>query len=277
MGKGTGIPAACQTRSVRSDAVVDLIVDVVDQVVLPRFQRLADADVAEKSPGDLVTIADTEAETLITDALRAADPRALVIGEEAVAADPSLRGRIDTADHVWLVDPVDGTGNFVAGNPDFGCMVVELRDGQPTRSWIWQAVRRRMLFAERDQGVRVDGRVLARPDPRRPMLVGGVTPEYAGLAGPGLAEPWPMTGSCTADYPLIALGERDYLIHNGKYPWDHWPGILLLEELGGRVAFLDGEPFTSVSPNPLKILAARSPEVWDAVAAAASGHAPREP
>ncbi len=259
----------------RSDVVADLIVDVVDRVVLPRFRRLADADVAEKSPGDLVTIADTEAEVLITDALRAADPRALVIGEEAVAADPSLRGLIDTADHVWLVDPVDGTGNFVAGNPDFGCMAVELRDGQPTRSWIWQAIRRRMLVAERGAGVRVDGRVLARPTPRRPLLVGGVTPEYAGLAGSGLAEPWPMTGSCTADYPLIALGERDYLIHNGTYPWDHWPGILLLEELGGRVAFLDGEPFSSVSPNPLKILAARSPEVWDAVAAVA--HSPSRP
>jgi len=50
------------------------------------------------------------------------------------------------------------------------------------------------------------------------------------------------------DYPLIAHGERDYLIHNGTYPWDHWSGILLLAELGGRVAFLDGEPFTSCRP-----------------------------
>jgi fructose-1,6-bisphosphatase/inositol monophosphatase family enzyme len=246
-----------------------LIVEVADRVVMPRFRRLTPSQVAEKSPGDLVTIADAEAEIEIAAALRAGDPEALVIGEESIAADPSLRTLIDHAEHVWLVDPVDGTGNFVAGNPDFGTMVVELRSGTPMRSWIWQAVRRRMFHADRGGGVHLDGGILHRPRSRRPRLVGGVTPEYAELSSARLVDPYPMTGSCTVDYPLIALGERDYLIHNGTHPWDHWPGILLLAELGGRVAFLDGEPFTSSSPNPHKILAARSPEVWDTVAAAA--------
>jgi len=254
---------------VLTDEVSRLIIDVADRVVMPRFRRLAPGEIAEKSPGDLVTVADAEAEGEIAAALRAGDPGALVIGEEAVAADPGLRALIDGAPRVWLVDPVDGTGNFVAGVPDFGCMIVELQSGTPTRSWIWQAVRRRMFQATRGCGVHLDGRRLSPPRSQRSRLVGGVTPEYAEVSGAGLAEPWPMTGSCTADYPLIALGERDYLIHNGKYPWDHWPGILLLAESGGRVAFLDGEPFTSSSPNPHKILAARSPEVWDAVAAAA--------
>lgn len=253
-----------------TERVSGLIVTVTDRVVLPRYRRLAPGEVAEKSPGDLVTIADAEAEAELSAALRAGDPGALVIGEEAVGAEPGLRDAIDGADHVWLVDPVDGTGNFVAGNPDFGCLVVELRRGVPVRSWIWQSVRRRMFQATRGEGVRVDGRPWAAPHPRRPELVGGVTPEYAALSGPGLAAPWPMTGSCSADYPLMALGERDYLIHNGKYPWDHWPGILLLGELGGRVAFADGEPFTSTSPNPAKVIAARSLEIWDAVAAAAA-------
>jgi fructose-1,6-bisphosphatase/inositol monophosphatase family enzyme len=253
---------------VLTERVSQLIVDVADRVVMPRFRRLAPGEVAEKSPGDLVTIADAQAELEIAAALRAGDPGALVIGEEAVAADPSLRTLIDGGERVWLVDPVDGTGNFVAGNPDFGCMVVELRFGTPVRSWIWQAVRRRMFQAARGGGVHLDGLKLPRPRSRRSRLVGGVTAEYAELSGAGLAEPLPMTGSCTVDYPLIALDERDYLIHNGTYPWDHWPGILLLSELGGPVAFLDGEPFTSSSPNPHKILAARSPEVWDTVAAA---------
>ncbi len=249
-----------------------LIIDVADRVVLPRFGRLAPGEVAEKSPGDLVTVADAEAEVELAAALRADDPGARVVGEEAVAADPGLRSLIDGAPHVWLVDPVDGTGNFVAGVPDFGCLIVELRSGTPTRSWIWQAVRRQMFQATGGSGVHLDGRRLPPPRSSRPRLVGGVTAEYADLRGRDLAEPWPMTGSCTADYPLIALGERDYLIHNGKYPWDHWPGILMLGELGGRVAFLDGEPFSSSSPNPHKILAARSVEVWDAVAAVARRH-----
>ena len=88
---------------------------------------------------------------------------------------------------------MDGTGNFVAGNPDFGTMVVELRSGTPVRSWIWRAVRRRMFQADRGGGVHVDGRRLPRPRSRRSRLVGGVTPEYAELSGAGLAEPYPMT------------------------------------------------------------------------------------
>lgn len=259
--------------------VTDVLVNVFDAVVLPRYGRLASEDVQAKAPGDLVTIADREAEAELTAWLRAVDPDATVVGEEAVAADPELKGSIDTAAHVWLIDPVDGTGNFVKGNDDFGCLIAELVDGVPVRSWIWQGIRRRLFVTERGRGVRVEHHPIAAeptatlsleaPRPQRAMLVGGVTPEYADLRGSGLAVPLPMTGSCTADYPLIALGERDYLIHDGKQPWDHWPGLLMLEELGGTVAFLDGEPFSSTSANRLKLLAARSPQVWDVVAAAA--------
>jgi len=233
---------------------------------MPRFRTLKPSEVAEKSPGDLVTIADTEAEREIVAALRAGNPRALAIGEEAVAADPSLRALIDDAERVWLVDSVDGTRNFVAGTPDFGCMVVELHAGKPVRSWIWQAAYRRMFETVRGGGVHLGGRLLSRPPPQHFPLVGAATADYA-LTDPGLPELWPMTGSCAMDYPLIALGRRDYMIHNRNNPWDHWPGILLLTELGGRVAFLDGEPFSSSSHNQNKILAARSTGVWQTVAA----------
>ena len=171
-----------------TSVVSQLIVDVTDRVVMPRFRRLAVGDVTEKSPGDLVTIADAEAEIELAEALRAGDPDALVIGEEAVAADPSLRTLIDEAERVWLVDPVDGTGNFVAGNPAFGCMVVEMHSGKPARSWIWQAVRRRMFQAVSTGGASLDGRSLSRPRSHRFSLVGGVTAEYAELRGAGLAQ-----------------------------------------------------------------------------------------
>jgi fructose-1,6-bisphosphatase/inositol monophosphatase family enzyme len=252
----------------RADEISRLMVNTCDEVVIPLFDRLRADQVAEKSPGDLVTVADQRAEVVLTDALRAWFPDATVIGEEAVAADPGLAARIDLG-HVWLVDPVDGTGNFVAGIPEFGMLLAELVDGVPVRSWTWRAGVRRMLVAERGAGVRVDGEPLAPPRPGRDLLVGGVTREYAHLRGAGLAEPWPMTGSCTGDYPAIALGERDYLIHNGRHPWDHWPGVLMLEELGGVVRFLDGTPYATSSASPEKVLAARSPEVWDAVSRAA--------
>ena len=70
--------------------MLELIRDVADEVVNPRFRALADHQVAEKNPGDLVTIADHEAEELLTRALTAAYPDAVVLGEEAYAGDPDL-------------------------------------------------------------------------------------------------------------------------------------------------------------------------------------------
>ena len=259
-----------------AEEIARLVVNTCDAVVVPRFRRLAADEVAEKAPGDLVTVADRLAEEVLTDALARWFPDATIIGEEAVAADPSLLGRIDEG-HVWLVDPVDGTGNFVAGDPEFGTLLTELVDGTPVRSWTWRAGVRQMLSAERGAGVRVDGALLHPPRPERNLLVGGVTGEYAHLRGPGLADPRPMTGSCTGDYPAIALGQRDYLIHNGRHPWDHWPGVLMLEELGGVVRFLDGTPYATASTSPGKLLAARSPQVWEVVAAAARGLTPAAP
>ena len=74
------------------------------EVINPRFRALADDDISSKThPGDLVTVADQEAEVIITRALRAAYPQALVLGEEAYAVHPHLLEDYRTAEHVWTV------------------------------------------------------------------------------------------------------------------------------------------------------------------------------
>ncbi|WP_275693324.1 inositol monophosphatase family protein [Nocardioides sp. TF02-7] len=89
----------------------------------PRFRSLQTDQVSEKNPGDLVTVADHESEQLLTEALTAAYPDAVVLGEEAHAEDPGLLDRFNTADHGFTVDPVDGTKNFVNGSPDHAVMI----------------------------------------------------------------------------------------------------------------------------------------------------------
>ena len=85
-----------------------------------------------------MTVADREAEVLITRVLSAAYPDAVVLGEEAHAGDPALMGRYLAAGHAFTVDPVDGTKNFVHGSADHAVMVAETRGGRAVRSWIWQ-------------------------------------------------------------------------------------------------------------------------------------------
>ena len=83
--------------------------------MLPRFRHLSDGEVKVKAPGDVVTIADHEAERALTAGLSRLLPGSEVVGEEAVAADPDVLGRLGDRGAVWVVDPVDGTNNFAAG------------------------------------------------------------------------------------------------------------------------------------------------------------------
>ena len=76
-----------------TDAVLSLVQDVAAEFVSPRFRALAEGQVMEKRPGDLVTVADREAEVALTAALTGAYPDAVVLGEEASAADSSLLAR----------------------------------------------------------------------------------------------------------------------------------------------------------------------------------------
>jgi len=139
------------------DAVATLMRTVAEQAVLPRFGNLAAHEVHEKEPGDPVTIADREAEQLLEAGLSAICPGARVIGEEACAGNPAL---LDQASDglVWIVDPIDGTANFSAGNPPFGIMIALLADGETQASWIYDPLSRRLCHAVRGGGAFVDGR-----------------------------------------------------------------------------------------------------------------------
>src|SRR3982751_2625492 len=126
--------------------------EVAEEVVNPRFRSLSSGQIDEKGPGDLVTVADREAEELITARLRAAYPGAVILGEEAYACRPALLAQFWACEHAFTVDPVDGTKNFVHGSPDHAVMVGEVRGGEAVRGWIWQPQHERAYVAERGAG-----------------------------------------------------------------------------------------------------------------------------
>src|SRR5690242_6570951 len=139
--------------------------DVAEQVINLRFRSLGEDQVSEKNPGDLVTVDDHEAEVLLTDALLAAYPDAVVLGEEAHAQDAALLDRYDAAEHAFTVDPVDGTKNFVHGSPDHAVMLGEVRSGQVVRGWIWQPQHGAAYVAERGAGAYLNGERLTMAAP----------------------------------------------------------------------------------------------------------------
>ena len=255
-----------------TDAVLSLIQDVAADVVTPRFRSLAAGEVMEKKPGDLVTVADREAEALLIEALGAAYPDAVLLGEETFAADPSLLDRFLAADHAFTIDPIDGTKNFVAGSPDHAVMVAETLHGETVRGWIWQPEHRVAWVAERGAGVFRDGVRMHRE------------PVPDGVAPVGATSMWTMRGHsldglspmrltwvcCGVDYPKLIEGEADYLVYSRSKAWDHAPGALMVTEAGGRVGHPDGTPYTPRSTRPGLVVAA-DPATYAAVQRRAQG------
>lgn len=229
--------------SLSTEAVLALIQSVAAEVITPRFRTLSASQIREKKPGDLVTIADHEAEELITRALVGAYPSAVVLGEENCAGDPDLLPRFQRAAHAFTVDPVDGTKNFVNGSPDHAVMLAEVIDGETVRGWIWQPEHETAWVAERGGGVRRNG----EPITRRP----------AGEQPQGATSIWSRRGRqpedlpvlngswvcCGVDYPKLIEGETDFLLYGHTLPWDHLPGTLMLREAGGAAAHRDGTPY----------------------------------
>ncbi len=228
-------------------AVLDLLRDVAERVINPRFRDLSEGQVMEKNPGDLVTVADHEAEELITEALHTAYPDAVILGEEAHDADPALMDRYLVAEHAFTVDPVDGTKNFVHGSPDHAVMVAEVREGRTVRSWIWQPQHRIGYAAELGHGLRREG-VLLRREAARAAEPGSLDVRTSHRpwvgATPGPLRPLELTWVCCGvDYPSLIQGLADAVLYTRTKPWDHAPGSLMTTEAGGFVGTFDGTAY----------------------------------
>jgi fructose-1,6-bisphosphatase/inositol monophosphatase family enzyme len=250
---------------VDTDQVLDLLRDVADEVINPRFRSLDSDEIAEKNPGDLVTVADREAEERITSVLRREYPDALVLGEEATATDDTLMGRFAAAEHAFTVDPVDGTKNFVHGSPDHAVMVAELRAGEVVRSWIWQPQHKKAYVAERGAGAWRDGQRLERPPVGEQLH--GVTSRRSWLGQAlGTLTALELTWVCCGvDYPKLVEGEADYALYRRGKPWDHAPGSLLLTEAGGYLGTFGGAAYGAQRGVPRGLVAAADRATYDVV------------
>lgn len=246
-----------------TDQVLQLLQETAEEVIRPRWRALADSEIAEKHPGDFVTVADHESELAITAALQRAYPQALVVGEEASAHDPAAANRVHQVDHAFVVDPVDGTRNFVNGRKEYAVMVGEIRRGEIVRGWIWQPELDRAWVAELGAGATCNGQRVTRPAPDLAHLRGDTTHRRLLRHRPaGVDELGWTFYACGIDYPNLALGVGDFLIYRHMKPWDHVPGSLIVRELGGVSRTADGVDYQA-APTDQPLIVAVNEEVWE--------------
>ena len=259
-------------------AVRALMREASERAIMPHYQSLAASEIVSKAANDVVTIADHEAEAILTEGLAKLLPEAAVVGEEAAHADPAVMDRL-AGGLCWIVDPLDGTNNFAAGKPPFGVLVALAEHGETIGGWIYDCLSGRFCHAQSGQGAFVDGeRITARPsgteppiaaislvfaDPvRRAALKMQIAPHYTCVDIP----------RCAAEqWPRLALGINDLSIFERTLAWDHAAGVLLLNEAGGKAARPDGRPYRVDEHLLPGLIGAASPALWDELAERMAG------
>ena len=254
-------------------AVGDAMRAAARAAILPRFTpgRAIDADF--KAADEAVTAADRESERILHDRLAPLIPGAHVVGEEAVHFDPGLLGRL-TEGTCWIIDPLDGTGNFAKGLGPFGMLVALAEQGRPVAGWIYDPLADRLCSAHRGHGAYVDEdrfRVPAWPggratvavtrlfaqDERRAALVAALSGRCDVVDSP----------RCAADqYPRVAAGGNDATLFTRTIAWDHAAGVIFLEEAGGVARRQDGAAYHCGDPDAGLVIATCQRR-WDEVAA----------
>ena len=241
---------------------------------MPRFRALSDADISAKSaPDDLVTAADLAAEARITQQLRQAFPNALIFGEEAAAADPSLRDRLADAEIAIIIDPVDGTLNYAHGLALFGVILAVTHYGEPIYGLLYDPVMDDWIVASADATTCYD-----TPTNSRALRLSKAVP--ANKAGgyiplgflparhrPHIAKLWSDLGKintlrCSChEFRMLAQGHVDFVLSVRLTPWDHAAGALVVQQAGGVAKMLDGSVYSPTQRDGY-MLAARNASAW---------------
>ena len=211
------------------------------------FGEVEQLQVSVKGPGDFVTQADLKAEKILRAELSRARPGYGFLMEES-GATASSDGR-----HRWIVDPLDGTTNFMHGIPHFAISIGLEADGEITAGVIYEPIRDEMFWAEKGQGAFVNDRRL-RVSARRklgeaviatgiPTIRGGIDhARYIQTLGAVMAATVGVRrfGAAALDLAYVAAGRVDGFWEFGLSPWDIAAGSMLVREAGGYITDLAG-------------------------------------
>jgi myo-inositol-1(or 4)-monophosphatase len=210
------------------------------------FGEVEQLQVSVKGPGEFVSTADLQAErTLKTELLRARPGYGLLFEESGAVEGSDPR-------HRWIVDPLDGTTNFLHGIPHFAISIALERDGEIVAGLIYEPTRDEMFWAEKGVGAYLNDRRL-RVSARRRLdeaLIGTGIP-YGARGDPAtylaaLARVMAQTGgvrrfgAAALDLAYVAAGRYDGYWESGLFAWDIAAGLLLVREAGGFVSDLKG-------------------------------------
>ena len=226
------------------------------------FGEVGELQVSRKGPADFVSAADTKAEQVLVEELSKARPGYGFLAEE--------RGAVEGTDktHRCIIDPLDGTTNFLHAIPHFAISIALERDGELVAGVVFNPISNETFWAEKGKGAFLNNekrlRVAGRKHLDEAVLATGIP--FLGKTGHGqfLKELHQISqrvagvrrfGSAALDLAYVAAGRFDGYWERDLAPWDMAGGAVLIMEAGGKLSTAEGEPFT---PNSTSVLAANA-------------------
>jgi myo-inositol-1(or 4)-monophosphatase len=204
--------------------------------------------VTEKQHNDFVTDVDPAAEQAIIEILSKAYPDHAFLGEESGAS----RNLNDETEYCWIIDPIDGTTNFMHGFPQYCISIALAQRGVVTQGLVYDPVRNDLFTATKGAGAylndkrirvtrhdRIGAALLATGHAAGPKAIDEYLKMYAVMAE--RCQGIRSAGSAALDLANVAAGRIDGFYQKGLKPWDYAAGALLVSEAGGIVGELTGE------------------------------------
>lgn len=218
------------------------------EIIVRGLNKLHRLEIREKGQNDFVTEIDLAAERDIVETIHRHYPDHAILGEESGASGDN--------EFVWIIDPLDGTTNFMHGFPQFAVSIGVQRRGRMEHGVVYDPLRQELFTTSRGEGAQLDGkriRVSSQNGLERSLVGTGfpyrnnvqwmdaymamlraVMEQTAGVRRPGAA---------ALDLAYVAAGRLDAFWEIGLKPWDTAAGSLLITEAGGLVTALDGSEY----------------------------------
>ncbi len=235
-----------ETQTRRSDALLDRARQIANEAAraagppLRELHGQTESIEFKTGKSDIVTEADYKAENIITTVIESEFPDHGIRSEETVQ-------RAGTSDYTWSVDPLDGSGNFAHGNPNYSISIALLEDDDPVVGVVYAPETDEVFSAISGEQATLDGKPLSTTDRTSPdecMLLSGYDPDGTFLSHSyHEARGVRRLGSAALNLCYLAAGSADAVWEYDTYPWDVNAGLVIARAAGATVTNASGEPY----------------------------------
>ena len=235
-------------KNIMKDPLVNIAIQAArsaGNIIMRGLDRLDKVEVSQKHPNDYVTDIDRNAEREIISIIHKAHPDHAILGEES--------GESGDHDYTWIIDPLDGTRNFIHGFPQFAVSIAISHKGRIEHGVTYDPVRQELFSASRGKGAQLNERRIrvsknktldecllgtGFPHQKSPELIKAYVNSLQAVLP--LSGDVRRAGSAALDLAYVACGRLDGFWELGLKPWDLAAGTLFIKEAGGLVCDING-------------------------------------